>query len=229
MNAVRLAVNGMSKSYPSGGGRTGILRDIDLTVAAGEIVWVTGPSGSGKTTLINVAGLLTRPTAGTVAIDGRDLTHAPDRTATAARARQLGMIFQSHNLLPELSAKENVMMAAVARGGDAAAELLDQVGLGQHQDARAKTLSGGQQQRVAIARALINLPALLLADEPTSGLDRENADIVLSAIQTAAASGCGVLISSHDQAVAGIADRRLNLESGVIVDDGRDAIKPKGP
>ncbi len=168
--------------------------------------------------MINLAGLLTLASSGTVKVDGRDVTRASDRVTTEVRSACIGMVFQSHNLLPELTALENVLLAATSPDRAAeAVDLLSEVGMGRYSGTSAKKLSGGQQQRVAIARALINGPTLLLADEPISGLDDENANVILSVIGAAAARGCAVIVSSHDPAVNTIANSRLHLEHGALV------------
>lgn len=173
MADTRLSLERVSKTYVTHGRQSEVLCNVSLTLAAGELAWVTGPSGCGKTTLINLAALLTPASSGVVRINGRDVSDLAQSGATAVRGRQIGIVFQSHNLLPELTSVENVMIAAGRRRARAVGEhLLAQLGLASHVNARAKTLSGGQQQRVAVARALVNEPSLFLADEPTSGLDR---------------------------------------------------------
>lgn len=218
MSTPRLCFENVTKTYTSDRSRSRVLRNISLDVLPGETVWVNGPSGSGKSSLINIAGLLTLPTSGKVRIDGRDVTGASDKIATEIRSACIGMVFQSHNLLPELTATENVQLAARVRDSSThARELLRSVGMGHHENTRAKKLSGGQQQRVAIARALINEPTLLLADEPISGLDEENANAILAVLEAAADRGCAVIVSSHDPAVGAIADSCLHLEYGALV------------
>jgi ABC-type lipoprotein export system ATPase subunit len=218
MDDVRLALEAVTKTYTAEGQRTRVLRNINLAVSAGEILWINGPSGSGKSSLINIAGLLTLPSSGIVRFDGQDLTHATDKVCTQTRSAQIGMVFQSHNLLPEMTALENVLIAIRApRQHDRVKALLTDVGLGRLINERAKKLSGGQQQRVAVVRALVNDPQLLLADEPISGLDEENAHSILSAVEAAAGRGCSVLISSHDPAVGRISHKSVSLEYGAII------------
>lgn len=214
----RLRLQDVTKSDLVAGERSPVLRRITLDVEPGDVVWVYGPAGSGTSALINVAGLLTTPTSGRVLLDGIDVTDAADSVRTELRSRRVGMIFHSHNLLPELTALENVLLAI--RSGEqrlVAVELLCDIGLGPQLNTRAKLLSEGQQQRVAVARALVNQPILLLADEPVSGLDDQTASMVLGELVKAAANGCGVVISSHDASVAGIATRAVALRTGAIV------------
>lgn len=214
----RLVLENVTKTYSSPAQRTRVLRSVSLRLEPGEIVWVNGPSGSGKSSLINIAGLLATPSSGEVRFNGSDVTHSSSRVASDLRAQHIGMIFQSHNLLPELTALENVLLAMRrSKQLEEARALLERVGLGRQLNVRAKKLSGGQQQRVAVARALINAPELLLADEPISGLDLENADTILREIAAASAAGCSVIISSHDPAVGAIAHRGIKLEHGAVV------------
>jgi len=217
-----LELRAVTKRYSSGGTTITVLQDVDFTVDCGEVVRVNGPSGSGKTTLINVAGLLTAPSSGEVVFDGTVLAGASDDVATARRSRDIGMVFQSHNLFHELDPVENVLMAIhpPRRQSDdrrTAIELLERAGLAKRLSTRAKKLSGGEQQRVAVVRALINRPSLLLTDEPISGLDDENRAFVLDEFARAAALGCAVVVSSHDDAVDRIATRHVHLRTGAIV------------
>ena len=199
------------------GNRQLVLPGISLSVEAGEIVWLRGESGSGKSTILNISGLLSTPDAGKVWINGDDRTNASPRTASLVRSSQIGMVFQSSNLLPELTALENVLLASsrpMTRATITAQ--LDRFGLAAVADRQAKRLSGGQQQRVAFCRALINQPSLLLADEPSSGLDATNTEAVLDAMRTGAAGGCGVLVASHDEVFQRVAHRQLPMKELLI-------------
>lgn len=209
-----LRLENIAKSFADErGNRQIVLPGISLNVEAGEIVWLRGESGSGKSTILNISGLLSTPDAGKVWINGDDRTNASSRTASLIRANEIGMVFQSSNLLPELTALENVLLASRQPMTRATVtEQLECFGLGAVADRQAKRLSGGQQQRVAFCRALINEPLLLLADEPSSGLDAPNTEAILEAMRTGANSRCGVLVASHDQVFQQVAHRQLPMK-----------------
>lgn len=211
-----LRLDHLAKSYPLPTGRREVLTDITFAVNAGEMVHLDGPSGSGKSTLINVCGLLTEPTSGRLALNGMDCSSLNDRARTNLRARSIGMVFQSHHLLPELSAIDNVRVAALRDDRSIIEERLASVGLGAHMRDRAKVLSGGQQQRVAVIRAMVNNPTVLLADEPISGLDPDSAREILGLLAQAAADGAAVLVASHDARVQEYTHRTLTLRDGVV-------------
>ncbi len=202
-----------------------LVRDIDLAVKAGEFVAITGPSGSGKSSLLYLLGLLDRPTAGTVVVEGQDTAALDADQAAALRLARLGFVFQFHFLLPEFTALANVEipMRRLRRLDDGAvrrhaAELLDVLGLADHRHKRPDQLSGGQRQRVAIARALANAPPIVLADEPTGNLDPHTAQIVFQLFRDLAHNqGRSVVVVTHDMHLAEMADRRIHLVDGVIV------------
>jgi lipoprotein-releasing system ATP-binding protein len=203
---------------------TEVLKGIDLSVAPGGFCALTGPSGSGKTTLLNLAGLLDRPTAGTILIDGHDTGPLSDAERTDFRGSRLGFVFQFHHLLPAFSALENVMMPLLARHGrprpwirERAADLLDQVGLSDRARYRATDLSGGQQQRVAIARALVVDPILVLADEPTGNLDTETSAQVMELLQSFNQRfGTAFVIVTHEETIASDCRRVIHLVDGQV-------------
>jgi putative ABC transport system ATP-binding protein len=210
----------VTKEYRSGGEIIAALADVDFAVEPGEMVAVIGPSGSGKSTLLNVLGLLDVPTAGTVRLDGDDVTDYDDEARTMARRRTIGFVFQSFHLVPMLTAVENVLVPTMFVRGDhraRAEDLLDRMGLGDRLDHRPDQLSGGQRQRVAIARALVNEPRLLLADEPTGNLDRDTGRRILEEFERISTEEeVGVVAVTHDELVTEFTDRTVELVDGVI-------------
>ncbi len=220
-----LIVTGLTKDFGEGEAQTHVLKDINLSMVAGEITALLGPSGSGKSTLLTILGTLMRASGGTHEMLGVDLMHASEAQRTEFRSKNLGFVFQFHHLLSDLSAIENVMMPAAAAAGretrairERATELLDAVGLSDRRDFRPAAMSGGQRQRVAVARALINNPVLVLADEPTGNLDRESADHVMDLLRSInKMMGSSFLISTHDEHIAAQCPRRIELLDGRIV------------
>lgn len=207
------------------------LAEASFAVEAGQVVVILGPSGSGKTTLLNLIGGLDRPTEGTLSVAGVALGELDGDALCGYRRAKVGFVFQFFNLIPSLTARENVLFAAELNpSADPAAEatrLLDAVGLGTKADRFPSELSGGEQQRVAIARALAKRPAVLLCDEPTGALDQETGKQVLELLRGAAGDGCAVLIVTHNSALARIADRVVRLKDGRIAsDDANDAPLP---
>lgn len=219
-----LDLQNIVRRYPQGEGRTlDVLKGIDLTISAGEIVALVGPSGSGKSTLLHQAGILENPDDGLIFVDGKNVSTLDDNERTALRRDKLGFIYQFHHLLPEFSALENVMMPMIIAGKDKqdavkrSTELLNQVGLRDRVTHRPSQLSGGEQQRVAMARALVNNPVLLLADEPTGNLDTETSDKVFKVLlDVVKKNGVGALIATHNPDLAKKMDRILTLESGLV-------------
>ena len=205
--------------------KTLALAPTTLALEKGELTLLLGPSGSGKTTLLNLLGGLDSPSSGTVEVEGEDLT-ALDRDAlTSFRRRKVGFVFQFFNLVPTLTALENVRVASDLVDGaasEAQARLKD-VGLGSLADRFPSELSGGQQQRVAIARALAKKPHLLLADEPTGALDQETGEQVVSLLRDAARAGTAVVVVTHDEDMVQFADRVIRLRDGRVVSDVRPA------
>ncbi|MFN5632648.1 MAG: ABC transporter ATP-binding protein [Sphingomonadales bacterium] len=220
-----LSVIGLIKDFGEGETQVHVLKDIDLSMEAGEMAALLGPSGSGKSTLLTILGTLMRASGGTHEMLGVDLMHASEAQRTEFRSKNLGFVFQFHHLLPDLSALENVMMPAACAAGhetgamrQRASELLDAVGLSDRRNFRPAAMSGGQRQRVAVARALINNPTLVLADEPTGNLDRESADHVMDLIHTINQTmGSSFLISTHDEYIASRCQHRIELLDGRIV------------
>ena len=218
-----LNLDGVEKSYRQGNTRLEVLRGLNLEVLAGETVALMAPSGAGKTTLLQIAGLLDRPDSGVVHIGSERASDLPDAGRSRLRSNYIGFIFQSHRLLPEFTAEENVVLPQRILGRDKseaksrARELLVKMGLNDRMVHHPSALSGGEQQRVAIARALANQPRLILADEPTGNLDGDTAWQVADVlIQQAKESGLGVLIATHNPDVAARLDRTVYLKNGTV-------------
>jgi putative ABC transport system ATP-binding protein len=218
----------VTKSYREGAADRVVLHDVTLRVAGGEIVVLVGRSGSGKSTLLNLVAGIDRPTAGTVAVNGTDLTALDEEARTRFRRRHVGFVFQFFNLIPLLTVEENLLLPldlngrADADGVARARGLLERVGLAGRGDSFPERLSGGEQQRVAIARALIHDPALIIADEPTGNLDADTAAGVLELLDTLAReAGRTVLMATHSREVVGVADRILAIHRGALVERAR--------
>ncbi len=217
------------RTYGSGAGKVEALKHVSLTIEPGEFTVLCGPSGSGKTTLLNQVGLLDVPDEGTLSVDGQLVGGLSSGELSKVRGQKIGFIFQSFNLIPVLTAVENVELAlqlAGREGGErvAAEAVLEQVGLAGLGHRRPNELSGGQQQRVAIARALVKKPLLVIADEPTANLDSENGEAVLSTMQRLNREfGTTFVFSSHDAMVVAHARRVVTLRDGAIVSDERRA------
>jgi putative ABC transport system ATP-binding protein len=214
---------GLTRRYRMGDTSVDALRGVDLTIARGEFVALVGPSGSGKSTVLNLIGGLDRPTSGQVWINGVELSASDERTLTHHRRQHVGFVFQSFNLLPRLTAEENVALPLMFNGVPEkerqarARVLLERVGLGPRLAHRPTQLSGGEQQRVAIARALVGQPALLLADEPTGNLDTATgAEIMALLKELNQEQGLTLLVVTHDPEVATFADRVVRLRDGRI-------------
>lgn len=216
-----LQLESVSKKYHRGDEDVRVLSNLDFALDAGEFVVVTGPSGAGKSTFLHIAGGLDAPDSGTVAVNGRDVWSMSTRARAAFRRRNLGFVFQFFNLVPMLTAVENVSLPLVldgmrARSADArAAELLDRVGLGDRARHLPAELSGGQMQRVAVARALVARPSLVLADEPTGNLDSHSSIEVLELLRSLSdEDGAAVVMVTHDQTAASYGTRELHLVDG---------------
>jgi ABC-type lipoprotein export system ATPase subunit len=216
-----LRLDGVGKTYRRGDEHVHVLVDFDFTLNAGEFVVVTGPSGAGKSTLLHVAGGLDAPDSGTVAVTGQDVWSMSTGARAAFRRRNLGFVFQFFNLVPMLTAVQNVSLPLVldgmpARSADARAEeLLERVGLGDRARHRPAELSGGQMQRVAVARALVARPSIILADEPTGNLDSHSSTDVLDLLRSLSdEDGAAVVMVTHDQAAARYGSRELHLVDG---------------
>ena len=214
----------LTREYSHGRMTVPALRGVDLDIEAGEFTAVAGPSGSGKTTLLNLIGCLDRPTRGRLVIDGDDVAGYKPSELASLRREKIGFVFQTYNLVPVLTAYENVELPLVLLGRHTRVEIRDRVmsmlsavGLAGLENRRPMDLSGGQQQRVAIARALIKQPRLVLADEPTANLDSENSEAILALMKTLNdTQGATFLFSSHDPLVIGYAKRLVRMRDGRI-------------
>jgi len=223
-----LAIFGLERSYTTGAGELTVLRGVDLSVMPGEIVGLIGPSGSGKSSLLHAAGLLERPNAGRIFIQGRDCTDLPDRERTRVRLGAIGFVYQFHHLLPEFSALDNVALPMMIAGASRAAaqaragELLGELGLAERVHHQPAQLSGGEQQRVAVARALANSPRLLLADEPTGNLDPHTSTAVFETLYALARrTGVAALVATHNLELAHHMDRVFALKDGRLEAQGK--------
>jgi len=224
-----LSARGVRKTYRSGTHEVEALRGIDLDVDAGELVMVMGPSGNGKTTMLNCLSGLDEIDAGTVYVDGDEIHTMPDARRTEHRARRMGFIFQSFNLIPVFTAEENVELPLLVTGvhrveaRSRARAMLDRVGLSARASHRPNELSGGEQQRVAVARALVAEPAIIWADEPTGNLDSSTAAGVLDLLEEVHAVGQTLIVITHDRAIGAKGQRLVQILDGRVTYDGAPA------
>lgn len=221
-----IRIKSLNKSFTVASGQLDVLRDVELQVEVGQRIAIIGSSGAGKTTLMHIIGGLDHPTSGEVVFEERDLFQLKGATLDAFRNRTIGFVFQFHQLLPEFTALENVMMPLLIAGQarsqarGPAAELLNEVGLAERHDHKPGALSGGEQQRVAIARALVQKPRLLLADEPTGNLDRRTSEEILALLERLHRShNLTMVIVTHNDLLAARMDRVLRMEDGRLVAD----------
>ncbi|HEX3706934.1 MAG TPA: ABC transporter ATP-binding protein [Mycobacteriales bacterium] len=217
-------LEGVGRAYAKDGITVEAVRSVDLAIEPGEMVALEGPSGSGKSTLLQLLGALDVPTRGSIRFDGRELARQSDAELTQLRSREIGFVFQHFNLIPTLTAAENVELPMVPAGTPRpqrqirARELLAQVGLSDRADHLPSRLSGGEQQRVAIARALANHPRVVIADEPTGNLDSTTAKEVMALLSgLRSTAGVTIVLATHDEDVARSAQRRIQLRDGLIV------------
>lgn len=214
----------VSKTYMTGPAQVHALNDVSVALDAGQLVVLLGPSGSGKTTLLNLIGAIEAPSGGRITVSGIDMSNLSGAALTEYRRTQVGFVFQFFNLVPTLTASENVEVVAELSGrdpGPRAGAALDMVGLADRVDHFPAQLSGGEQQRVAIARALVKDAAVLLTDEPTGSLDLDSGKQILGLLRRAADAGHTVVLVSHNSAIAAVADRVIELRDGHIVTDRR--------
>jgi len=219
-----IETHGLRKEYQVGKVSVQALRGVDLSVESGKFLSIVGPSGSGKSTLFHIIGGLTPPTAGTVSVGGEDLSTMTDAARTRLRKRTVGFVFQKFNLLPNLTARDNIALARFLSGQPAAPtahfeEILRLLGIADRLDHKPNALSGGEQQRVAIARAVVNSPAILLADEPTGNLDTENSQAVLEILRGLNEKlGQTILMITHNPEAAAYGHETVYMRDGRIVD-----------
>jgi putative ABC transport system ATP-binding protein len=215
----------VSRTFHVGGRPVHALREVDLHLEAGGYASIMGPSGSGKSTLLNLLGCLDRPTSGTYALDGQDVSRLDEAALTQVRRHKIGFVFQSFHLVPRLTAAGNVELPMTFAGVDRAqrhervARALDAVGLVERRDHRPEQLSGGERQRVAIARAVVMTPSIILADEPTGNLDTKAGSEVIAILEQMNARGLTLVLVSHDPEIAGRARRRLRMQDGRLWED----------
>ena len=228
-SAIAVETVGLSKVYGEGSTMVHALKDVSLEFPDGEFAAIMGPSGSGKSTLLHLLGALDKPSSGRVIVGGTDLSGLSDRKLTLLRRERMGFVFQFFNLIPTLSAEENILLPALIAGEKAGKysgrldELLDLVGLSARRTHRPDELSGGEQQRVAIARALVRNPDIIFADEPTGNLDSSTGAGVLDLLKESAGRyDQTILIVTHDPRAAAFADRVVFLSDGRVVDEARD-------
>ncbi len=222
-----IRVRNVIKDYDA---QTRALKDITLSIREGEWTAIMGPSGSGKTTLLNIISCLDSPTQGTVEVAGTEVTNLSQKELTRFRGENIGLIFQQYHLVPYLTALENVMIAQYFSGTGDEAEAkhaLEDVGLLHRMDHIPAHLSGGEQQRVCIARALVNVPKIIMADEPTGNLDGENGRKVLELIKKLRDSGHTIVMVTHSNVVASMADRTLEIVDGVLASDMMNGSSPE--
>jgi putative ABC transport system ATP-binding protein len=217
-----ISIRDLRKTYRAGEVEVHALRGVDLDVQAGEFVSIVGPSGSGKSTLFNIVGGLTAPTAGSIHLAGHDLLRLTDAQRTELRKTTVGFVFQKYNLLPTLTARDNILIARHIANKNGPLdpkfeEILNLLGLGKRMDHKPRALSGGEQQRVAIARAIVNHPAILLADEPTGNLDTENSTAVLGLLSDLNRRlGQTILMITHNPEAAAYGHRTVRMRDGRI-------------
>lgn len=227
MNEPLLRIRNLSKTYMQGKIPVNALSDVSFDVDKGEFLSIVGPSGSGKSTFLSMIGLLDKPTSGSVFIDGVEVTKAKDSEAPKIRREKIGFVFQHFNLIPTLTALENVDIAMRfarvpnSKRKERAVELLIRMGLRDRMNHKPSELSGGEQQRVAIARAMANNPAIILADEPTGEVDTKTRDMIIDLLKELSEKGQTILIVTHDTAVSARTSRIITMRDGMIASDAK--------
>jgi putative ABC transport system ATP-binding protein len=220
MNKNALVLENVQKEYLMGEETVHALDGVDLEVVTGSFIGIMGPSGSGKSTLLHLAGILDTPTRGMVFLEGKDITKYSSKEQAHLRRNRIGFIFQRYNLMPQLTALENVLLPMIKPDPVKAKSLLDKLGLSGKQDRFQNQLSGGEQQRVAIARALANDPAIILADEPTGELDTENTRMIMQILQELnQKEGITIVVVTHNPIAAEYVDRTITMQDGKIIEN----------
>ena len=219
-----LIANNLTKIYGKGDTAVTAVNHIDLTIQKGEFTAIVGASGSGKSTLLHLLGGVDTPTEGQVIIDGENIYDLKDEKRSILRRRKIGFIFQTYNLIPVLTVKENIVMPVLLDGNKVddkeVDDLIELLGLTERKNHLPNQLSGGQQQRVAIGRAVINKPAIIIADEPTGNLDKKNSEETMALlIKAVKETGQTLVLVTHEMDIAAMADRIIHLEDGIIVSD----------
>jgi len=220
-----IALTKVTKLYQMGDNEVAALAGITLNISAGEFAAIMGPSGSGKSTLMNILGCLDRPTSGSYQLDGKEVATLNDDELAITRNKKIGFVFQNFNLLPRMSALQNVALPLVYSGTDKqtrtqlAGQALTMVGLGNRMDHKPNEMSGGQRQRVAIARALVNNPSIIMADEPTGNLDTKSGEEIMSIFDELNSQGRTVILVTHEPDIAEHARRIIQVRDGLIVRD----------
>ena len=221
-----ISLTGVCRTWEVGGRPVPALRDVTLSVAAGEYLTVMGPSGSGKSTLLSILGGLDRPTAGSYLFEGREVASLPDDELSRLRRERIGFVFQSFHLVPRMTARENVALPLVLAGVPAGERLaradaaLEAVGLAPRATHRPDQLSGGEKQRVCLARAVVTRPGLILADEPTGNLDSASGAEIVALLERLHAGGLTLVVVTHDAGIGARAPRNVRLADGRVVGDG---------
>ena len=233
MNDSLISVRNVTKVYDSSEVEVHALRGVSLEIRKGEVISIIGPSGSGKTTLMDILGCLSRPTSGEYYFEGKDVSGLSDDTLAELRNERIGFVFQAFNLLPRLTALKNVELPLIYGGVPSrerirrATEALESVGLGDRIHHRPNALSGGEIQRVAVARSLVNRPSLILADEPTGNLDSKSAQEVIAVFKELHRNGNTLVMITHNEDIAGQAERAVAVQDGLVVSDSGDGAAPE--
>ncbi len=218
-----IELKNVTKIYDLGEVKVNALDDVSFRCHRGEVVSIMGPSGSGKSTLMNILGALDRPTSGTYCLDSQDVSNLTDNELAEIRNRKLGFVFQSYNLLPKMTALENVELPMVYAGHKNRREMamtaLESVGIGGRSKHRPSEMSGGEQQRVAIARALVNNPRIILADEPTGNLDTHSSHNIMALLLEQRKKGITIIIVTHEEDIATYTERTIYLRDGKVVEE----------
>ncbi|MEQ8236734.1 MAG: ABC transporter ATP-binding protein [Syntrophomonadaceae bacterium] len=229
---VLMKLDRVTKTYDMGEVKVEALKETTLEIYSGEMLVILGPSGSGKSTLLNLMGGMDSPTSGKVIFDGKDITSGGEDVLTHYRRNEVGFVFQFYNLIPDLTARENVELAAeLVKTPLLIDDILQEVGLNERMDHFPSQMSGGEQQRISIARAVIKNPRLLLCDEPTGALDYETGKLILSLLKKINdEKGCTVVLITHNIAIGGMGDRVARMRSGEIVEvtENPNPISPEG-